>query len=68
MTDSENLRLSLTISKVKYFQERNFDKYVIIDYIDGVINYIRKNESYSDDLLKHLFDIRQKALLYNQKY
>lgn len=63
MTKAENLRLSLTISKVKYFQKRNFEKYVIIDYIDRVINQVRNSESYSNELLRHLFDIRQKALL-----
>lgn len=63
MTKAENLKLNLTVSKVKYFQENKFDKYVIIDYIDGVINQARKSESYSNELLRHLFNVRQKVLL-----
>ena len=63
MTETDNLIFRVTVNRIKYYQQKNFDKYVILDYVDGVINSIRKGELYNDELLRHLFDIRQKVLL-----
>ena len=63
MTETDNLIFRVTVNRIKYYQQKNFDKYVILDYVDGVINSIRKGELYSDELLRYLFDIRQKVLL-----
>ncbi len=63
MTKTESLVYKRTITKIEYFQKSNFDKYVILDYIDGIINQVHKSELCSDELLRHLFDIRQKVLL-----
>ena len=63
MTKTENVILNSIKARVSYFQKNNFDKYVILDYIDGVINQVRKSELCSDELLRHLFDVRQKVLL-----
>lgn len=62
MTKTENAILNSIIRRVIYFQKQNFDRYVILDYIDGGINSVRKSNC-SDELLRHLFDIRQKVLL-----
>lgn len=61
MTKTENIILSSIKGRVNYFQKNNFDKYVILDYIDG--NITRMRCKISDELLRHLFDIRQKVLL-----
>ena len=61
MTKTENVILNSIKARVSYFQKNNFDKYVIIDYIDG--NITRTRCKISDELLRHLFDIRQKVLL-----
>ena len=63
MTKTENIILNSTKGRVKYFQERNFDKYVILEYVDGVINKVRGSELCSNELLRHLFGVRQKVLL-----
>lgn len=62
MTSVEKAILSSIIRRVIYFQKQNFDRYVILDYIDGAINSVRKSNC-SDDLLRYLFDTRQKVLL-----
>lgn len=61
MTILEKITYKTVFEKVKYYQDNNFDKYVIIDYIDGMITLMR--EKISDELLRHLFDIRQNVLL-----
>lgn len=63
MTKTENIIFRSTVSRVIYFQKNNFDKYVILDYVDGVVNKARKSSICSDELLRQLFDIRQKVLL-----
>ena len=61
MTKTENVILNSIKSRVNYFQKNNFDKYVILDYVDN--NITRMRCKISDELLRHLFDIRQKVLL-----
>ena len=61
MTSIENLVLTTTVKRVSYYLEQGFDKYVIDDYIDSIIRLSRIK--YSEELLTHLIDIRQKVLL-----
>ena len=61
MTSIENLVLTTTVKRVNYYLEQGFDKYVIDDYIDSIIRLSRIK--YSEELLTHLIDIRQKVLL-----
>lgn len=61
MTSTERVIYNSTVTRVKYFQKNNFDKYVILDYVDGMIKRIRDKES--DELLRLLFDIRQHVVL-----
>ena len=63
MTKTENIIYRSTVTRVLYFQKNKFDKYVILDYVDGVVNKARKSSICSDELLSQLFDIRQKVLL-----
>lgn len=63
MTKTENVIFRSTVSRVIYFQKNKFDKYVILDYVDGVINKARKSSICTDELLRLLFDVRQKVLL-----
>ena len=57
----EILRIRETIKAVKYMQKMNFDKYVILNNLDSLIEKLRVNAS--NDFIKCLFDIRQKVLL-----
>lgn len=61
MTSMETLILTETAKRVNYYLEQKFDKYVILEYVDGIITLSRIK--YSDELLNQLFDIRQKVLL-----
>lgn len=61
MTSTENAILNSIIRRVIYFQKQKFDKYVILDYVDN--NITRMRCKISDELLRHLFDVRQKVLL-----
>ena len=63
MTKTDYIIFNSTARKIEYFQENNFDKYVILDYVDGVINTVRKSDLCSDELLRYLFDMRQKVVL-----
>lgn len=63
MTKTENVIFRSTVSRVIYFQKNKFDKYVILDYVDGVINKAHKSSICTDELLRLLFDVRQKVLL-----
>ena len=63
MTKTDYIIFNSTARKIEYFQENKFDKYVILDYVDGVINTVRKSDLCSDELLRHLFDMRQKVVL-----
>ena len=57
----EKQALQATIERVKYMQEMNFDKYVILNNLDNIVEKIRINAS--NDFIKCLFDIRQKVVL-----
>ena len=56
----EILRIRETIKNIKYMQKMNFDKYVILNNLDSLIENLRVNAS--NDFIKCLFDIRQKVL------
>ena len=57
----EKQALQATIEGIKYMQKMNFDKYVILNNLDSLIENLRVNAS--NDFIKCLFDIRQKVLL-----
>ena len=61
MRNYENQRLQATIEGVKYMQKMNFDKYVILNNLDSIIEKLRVNSS--NDFINSLFDIRQKVVL-----
>ena len=61
MRNYENQRLHATIEGIKYMQKMNFDKYVILNNLDSIIEKLRINAS--NDFINCLFDIRQKVLL-----
>ena len=61
MTSTEKVIYNSTVTRVKYFQKNKFDKYVILDYVDGMIKKVRGKES--DELLRLLFGIRRYVLL-----
>ena len=61
MRNYENQRIQATIESIKYMQKMNFDKYVILNNLDSLIENLRVNAS--NDFISCLFDIRQKVLL-----
>ena len=61
MRNYENQRLQATIEGIKYMQKMKFDKYVILNNLDSLIENLRVNVS--NDFIKCLFDIRQKVVL-----
>ena len=61
MRKYEKQALQTTIMSIKYMQEKKFDKYVILNNLDSIIEKLRINAS--NDFIKFLFDIRQKVLL-----
>ena len=61
MREYEKIRLQATIKSIKYMQRMKFDKYVILNNLDSMIEKLRINAS--NDFIKCLFDIRQKILL-----
>ena len=61
MRNYENQRLQATIEGVKYMQKMKFDKYVILNYLDSIIENLRVYAS--NDFIICLFDIRQKIVL-----
>ena len=61
MRNYENQRLQPTIGSIKYMQKMNFDKYVILNNLDSMIENLRVNAS--NDFINCLFDIRQKVVL-----
>lgn len=61
MTSTEKVIYNSTVTRIRYFQKNKFDKYVILDYVDGVIKKVREKES--DELLRLLFDVRQRVVL-----
>ena len=61
MRNHEKQRLQATIEGVKYLQKMKFDKYVILNNLDSLIENLRVNAS--NDFISCLFDIRQNVLL-----
>lgn len=61
MRNNEKQRLQATIEGIKYMQKMKFDKYVILNNLDSMIEKLRINAS--NDFIKCLFDIRQNVLL-----
>ena len=61
MRNHEKQKLQATIEGIKYMQKMNFDKYVILNNLDCMIEKLRVNAS--NDFIKCIFDIRQKILL-----
>lgn len=60
MNNKEKLILAKTVIKVNYFLQQKFDKYTILDYIDGIITLSRIK--YSDELIRCLIDLRNQFL------
>ena len=61
MRNYENQRICDTIIAIKYMQKMKFDKYVILNNLDSMIENLRVNAS--NDFINCIFDIRQKVLL-----
>ena len=61
MTSLEKLVLTTTAERVNYYLQKRYDKYVILEYIDSIIEQSRTK--YSDELLRVLFNLRQQFLL-----
>ena len=61
MRNHEKQRLQATIAGIKYMQKMKYDKYMIIDNLDNIIENIYVNSS--NDFIKCFFDIRKKVLL-----
>ena len=61
MRNHEKTRIQVTIESIKYMQKMKFDKYVILNNLDSLIENLRVNAS--NDFINCLFDIRQKVLL-----
>ena len=61
MRNHEKQRLQAIIEDVKYMQEKKFDKFVILNNLDSMIERLRVNAS--NDFINCLFDILQKVVL-----
>ena len=61
MRNYEKQKLQATIEGIKYMQNMKFDKYVILNNLDSIIEKLRVNSS--NDFINCLFDIRQKVVL-----
>lgn len=61
MRNYEEQRLQAIIAGIKYMQKMNFDKYVILNNLDCVIEKLRINVS--NEFINCLFEIRQKIVL-----
>ena len=61
MRNSEKQVLKACIEGIKYMQEKKFDKYVILNNLDHIIEKVHVKAS--NDFISCLFDIRQKVLL-----
>ena len=60
MRSYEKQRLQATIASIKYMQKMKYDKYMIIDNLDNIIEKIYVNSS--NEFINCLFDIRQKLI------
>ena len=61
MRNYEKQIIQANIAAIKYMQEMNFDKYVILNNLDNIVEKLRINAS--NDFINCLFDIRQKIVL-----
>ena len=61
MRDYEKQRLQVIIIAIKRMRKMDFDKYVILNNLDGRIENLRVNAS--NDFIKCLFELRQKVVL-----
>ena len=61
MRDYEKQRLQVIILAIKRMKKMDFDKYVILNNLDGRIENLRVNAS--NEFIRCLFDIRQNVLL-----
>ena len=61
MRNYEKQRLQTIIVSIKSMQEMKFDKYVILNNLDGLIENLRVNAS--NEFISCLFEIRQKVVL-----
>ena len=61
MRNHEKQIIQATIEAIKYMQKMNFDKYVILNNLDSLIENLRINAS--NDFINCLFVIRQKVIL-----
>ena len=61
MRDYEKQRLQTIIEAVKHMQKMKFDKYVILNNLDSMIEKLCFNAS--NDFIKCAFDIRQNVVL-----
>ena len=61
MRNYEKQRLQAIIEAVKYMQKMKFDKYVILNNLDSMVENLRIYAS--NDFISCFFDIRQKVLL-----
>ena len=61
MRNSEKQVLESTIADIKWMLKMKFDKYVILNKLDSMIENLRVNAS--NDFIICLFDIRQNILL-----
>ena len=60
MINYERQLLQATIASIKYMQKMKYDKYMIIDNLDNIIEKIYVNGS--NNFINCLFVIRQKLL------
>ena len=61
MRNYEKFRICDIINAIKFMQEMEFDKYVILNNLDSIIEKLRVNAS--NEFINCLFDIRQKVVL-----
>ena len=61
MTSLEKLVLTTTAERVNYYLQKRYDKYVILEYIDSIIEQSRTK--YADELLRALVNLRRHFLL-----
>ena len=61
LREYEKMRICETIAAIKFMQKMKYDKYVILNNLDSLIENLRVNAS--NDFIRCLFDIRQNVLL-----
>ena len=63
MTKTDYIIFRTTANRIEYYQNNNLNKHLILGYVDGIINAVRKSDLCSDELLRCLFDVRQQVVL-----